>query len=142
MLSLSQTTGYAIKTLTHLGATKDEYRLVRDLSRSTGVPAAYLSKIVRRLVEAGIVEARRGHKGGVRLARPAKKISVYDIGEAIEGADVVGNCLLGETYCLDLQQCPTRRFWRKARKEIQAELKRWTLADLIVFARKHSCKRK
>lgn len=141
MLSLSQTVGYAIKALSHLG-TQEEPMLIRDMAKATGVPAPYLAKIVRRLRGAGIVNAKRGHKGGVVLARPPEWINLLDIGNAVEGRDVVGDCLLGKTYCEDLNMCPTRAFWRKTGGAIRAELTRLTLADMIAFNRKHARKRK
>ena len=42
----------------------------RDLSRRQRHPGHYLSKILRRLVLAGILESQKGHGGGFTLARP------------------------------------------------------------------------
>ncbi len=137
MLSLSQTTGYAIKALAFLG-TKDEPVLIRDISAGARVPAPYLAKIIRRLHAAGIVHAKRGHHGGVTLARPPEWISLLDIGNTVEGADVVGDCLLGNAFCDDLTACPTWKFWRRTGALIRTELSRLTLADIIAFNRKHA----
>ncbi len=139
MLSVSQTTGYAIKALACI-ATQDKPLLIRDISSAAGVPAPYLAKIVRRLRAAGIVSAKRGHKGGVQMARPPASISLLTIGEAIEGEELVGNCLLGKVFCEDLTACPTYTFWKKTGESIRSELDRLSLADIIAFNRNHARK--
>lgn len=133
MFTLSQTTGYAIKALTYLSDAKDGPVLIQDISVAAGVPAPYLAKIVRRLRSADIVTAKRGYKGGVQLARPAGRITLRDIGEAIEGEELVGECLLGKVFCEDLSECPTYPFWKKTRTAIRQELARITLTDLVAL---------
>ncbi len=49
------------------------------------LPAPYMAKHLQRLSRAGLVKAVRGAKGGYRLARPADRITLWDIREAIEG---------------------------------------------------------
>lgn len=79
-----------------------------------------------------------GPQGGVILCRPATEVSLLDIGEAIEGDEVVGDCLLGNAFCADLDSCPTRDFWKETGAAIRAELKRLTLASVIEFSREHT----
>jgi DNA-binding IscR family transcriptional regulator len=50
------------------------------------MPLPYLSKIFQRLGEAGIVETKRGYKGGVKLARPPAEISLLAIDAAVENS--------------------------------------------------------
>jgi DNA-binding IscR family transcriptional regulator len=42
-----------------------------ELARGAGIPAPYLSKILRRLVLAGLLLSQKGQRGGFSLARPA-----------------------------------------------------------------------
>lgn len=49
------------------------------------IPVRYLEQIFQRLRRVHLVEARRGPRGGFRLARPAAEITLRDIVEAIEG---------------------------------------------------------
>lgn len=50
------------------------------------LPAPYMAKHLQALVRAGVLMASRGGRGGYRLARPARDISLWDIQAAIEGA--------------------------------------------------------
>ena len=142
MFSLSQTTGYAIKALTCLGDGCCACEFISDIADYSGVPPAYLAKIVKRLNDAGLVNSKRGYKGGIWLARSAEKITLLDVSNAIDGEEFMGRCLLGDEWCDDNRDCPTHQFWKKERVEIQKELKEVTVADVAAFEkRKAKCKK-
>ncbi len=56
----------------------------KEISEALNIPAPSAVKILQGLNRAGIIETREGAKGGVRLARPASKISVADLLDAVE----------------------------------------------------------
>lgn len=58
---------------------------VARLAGAYDLPAPYLGKQVQALTRAGITESVPGKNGGVRLARPADRITLLDIVTAIEG---------------------------------------------------------
>ena len=60
---------------------------VARLAESYDLPTAYLGKQVQALTRAGITESVAGKNGGVRLARPADRITLMDLVTAIEGPD-------------------------------------------------------
>lgn len=131
MLSLSQTTGYAIKALACLPGVGAPPRLIAEVARCTRIPRAYLAKIVNHLVRQGLVTARRGHHGGIALARPAEQITLLDIVEAVEGPNWLGHCLLGMEECRNQQECPTLGFWMKVCQQIREQLGSTSLASVI-----------
>jgi Rrf2 family protein len=49
------------------------------------MPDRFVSQIMRLLASAGIVTSTRGVQGGYKLAKPAGKISLLEIVEAIDG---------------------------------------------------------
>lgn len=140
MLSLSRSVGYAIRALGCLEAGTCETRHVRDIATCANIPPAYLAKIFKRLIDAGILKAKRGTAGGTRLARPAKDITVLEIAEAIDGAEWLGLCLLGYDTCSDARACPTHEFWKDVRQSIQTKLREITLVDVIAFECRKSAK--
>lgn len=135
MLSLSQTTGYAIKALSCLDSGDCPTHHISDIARCAGVPRPYLAKIINSLSRAGLVTTKRGYRGGVRLARAADDVSLLEVVEAVEGQDWIGDCLLGIEACSILVCCPTRDFWQRIRQEITAELRRMTLASVLALKR-------
>ncbi len=51
---------------------------------SVNTHAVFLRRVLKRLVEVGIVETREGRDGGYRLARPAESITLADVYEALQ----------------------------------------------------------
>lgn len=149
MLSLSQTTGYAIRALACLSKAHCARRTTSQIARCSGVPRPYLAKIITTLARHGLLLARRGVRGGNVLACPPESITLLGVVEAIEGPDWLGPCLLGLDECRDRPACPTHAFWQRAREEFRAELARTTLADYLrcqhtrlAAAGRHSRRRK
>ena len=89
MMSLSNTTGHAIRALACLAGCRNPPASIKELALCAEVPQAYLAKIVKKLNDSGIIESRRGSKGGIWLARPAKLISLWEISVALEGDEVL-----------------------------------------------------
>lgn len=131
MLSLSATTGYAIKALMCLESGECVPRHSSDIAQCTGVPRAYLAKILNALAQQGLVTTKRGYRGGISLARSAEHISLLQIVEAVEGGQWLGECLLGMETCDILTICPTHDFWARIRREITEELRATTLASVM-----------
>ncbi|MBW2295571.1 MAG: Rrf2 family transcriptional regulator, partial [Deltaproteobacteria bacterium] len=66
---LSQTAEYALRAMAWLATapTREPVR-AKDLSVATGIPSHYLSKVMRRLVLAGLLISQKGQGGGFLLA--------------------------------------------------------------------------
>ncbi len=139
-LQLSQTAEYALRALAHL-ATQDEGVAVnaRELSQGTGVPVHYLSKVMRRLVTAGLVHASRGHGGGFVLARPAAEILLGDVLAAGEHNPASPDrCAFGWGTCDAKRPCPLHGTWSELKEAAQAWARRTTLADVSRYAAVHA----
>jgi Rrf2 family protein len=130
MLPLSQTTGYAVRAMRCLHEPGGHPVLVESIADYTGIPRSYLSKLVHRLAKKGLVHARRGHHGGVTLARPALEITLEDISEAIDGMAWRSRCLMGLSGCSDENPCVLHTYWKETLEEILVHLRSVNLADL------------
>jgi Rrf2 family protein len=129
MMSLSQTTGYAIQALACLEPARP--CSIREVADCTRLPRAYLARIINRLAHRGIIIAKRGYRGGIQLARPPAKISLLEVVESVEGQEWIGPCLLGIPECGSRFICPTRKFWLKTRRWIEQKLRTTTMADIV-----------
>jgi len=130
MLALSQTAGYAILALSDMAEDGEQWALAGEIAQRTGVPRPYLSKILHALVKAQLLKAKRGYRGGFRLARPKRQIRVLDVVEAVDGQAWASRCLLGLEVCSDERACPTHEFWKAARGGIADCLARLSLSDV------------
>ena len=64
----------------------------RRLAEFYDLPEAYLAKLLKTLVRAGLLSATSGPRGGFRLARPPGDITVADVVEAVEGPSPLFHC--------------------------------------------------
>ena len=131
MLPLSQTTGYAVRALRCLQEPGGLPVLVEEVAEYTGIPRSYLSKLIHKLAKKGLVVARRGHHGGVVLARPSTEITLEDLSEAIDGVAWRKRCLMGLLGCGGDAPCVLHDFWQETQEQILARLRSVTLADLV-----------
>lgn len=133
MLALSQTAGYVIVAMAQLNAPGEQPKLVREVAREAGIPSAYLSKIIHRLGESGLIVSRRGVRGGITLGRSPDQISLLEIVEAVEGKTWLNRCLLGLEECSDARACPTHFFWKPLREKVREKLQILSLAEVMRF---------
>ncbi len=135
MLSLSQTTGYAILALACLEDCQDRLVRAKEIAGCTGIPLPYLSKILHALGKVGIIVTKRGYGGGFALARPAERINLLEVAEAVEGESWLPKCLLGLTSCSDERDCLFHEFWKVERERIRTQLRSVTIRDVARFER-------
>ncbi len=94
---ISQTTEYALRAAVCLAAQAGSALTLPDIAEATAVPAGYLSKVLQTLRRAGVVNSRRGKKGGFTLARDPGEISLYDVVHAVSPIDHLRLCPLTAT---------------------------------------------
>jgi Rrf2 family nitric oxide-sensitive transcriptional repressor len=80
----SQTVEYALRAMAQLAAEAPEAATTQHIAECTHVPGAYLAKVLQSLRRAGLIHSRRGVGGGVKLARPPKKINLLEVINAVE----------------------------------------------------------
>lgn len=128
----SVTCQYALRALAYL-ATQSADSMVggQELSRQTGIPKNYLSKILLVLGNAGIVEAVRGNAGGYRLACDPEEVPLVRVVELFERHVAKRACLLGlRRVCSDEDPCTAHSAWRPAKSAYFDFLETTTLLDI------------
>src|SRR5690606_30469313 len=83
----------------------------KDLAPLTHVPSAYVSKVLRRLTEAGLLDSQKGHHGGFALAKKPKSIRLLDILGAVDAYPTGSECVFGWGRCSSVQPCPLHKSW-------------------------------
>ncbi len=132
---ISQTAEYVIRAVSAI-ATLPEGTKIRatDLGRATGIPAPYLSKILRRLVLAELLVSQKGQGGGFSLARPAAEIPFIDIFNAVDVFATDGRCAFGWGNCDQLRPCPLHDAWSRLSHHIQDWANNTNLAEVAAAA--------
>lgn len=57
----------------------------QDIARRLGLPRRYLEQVLQQLVRHGILRGVRGPRGGYRLARERRRITVGEVFRALRG---------------------------------------------------------
>jgi Rrf2 family protein len=55
------------------------------IAQARGIPERFLLKVLKPLVSARVLRSVKGPNGGYRLARPASKVTLLEVVEAVEG---------------------------------------------------------
>src|SRR5436309_8033981 len=118
---------YGIRVLVELASRDGESPVpLAEIAEANGLPLAYLEHLVARLRKAGLVESRRGARGGYLLARPAGEITMAEVVEALEGSIAPIECISagadGHVTCTreaDLDHiCPTKLLWTRVQGSV------------------------
>ncbi|MFQ5586926.1 MAG: RrF2 family transcriptional regulator [Thermodesulfobacteriota bacterium] len=105
---------------------------VRDISKRQRISPRYLEQIFQKLKRAGILNSKRGPKGGYYLAKDISKITVGDILRATEGPPDLVFCVAPKRpgKCNLLDQCVTRPIWEETGRRIAEYLDSISIDDL------------
>lgn len=101
------------------------------LSEKTGVPEPTVSKILKLLGKAEIIESVRGVSGGYRLDKSAESVPVTAIIAAMEGPIALTACVEdSEEICALQGVCAMNGRWNPVNKALRTALDNVTLADM------------
>jgi Rrf2 family protein len=85
-MKLSHASAYALQALADLAGARAGYPVVsRHIAQARGIPEQYLLRSLGALASAGLLRSKNGPGGGYRLARPADRITLLEVVEAIDG---------------------------------------------------------
>jgi FeS assembly SUF system regulator len=131
VIRISKLTDYATVILASLARGGPERRAAADVARQCHLGAPTVSKLLKQLHRAGLVESTRGLRGGYRLARPASQITAAAILDALEGPLALTECSTGALSRCDLQaSCSVGGSWQRINQAIRQSLEEVTLAEL------------
>ncbi|TCJ01865.1 Rrf2 family transcriptional regulator [Cytobacillus praedii] len=125
-MKYSKATNYALHTMLFLAVDTPERHVgVHQLAERQEVSTTYLSKILTKLVKAGMVESISGANGGYKLRPNWERISFLDIIQAIEGPTSFFD------YCLTHNpECLIQKVMISAEEKMLNELKHQKIVDI------------
>lgn len=129
MLRIGKLADYALLIVDCL-AKQSQQLTTEAIANHVNVPLATVRKLLKLLVDAGLLRSQRGLRGGYRLARPADRISVADVIRAVEGPLGLTQCAQDEERCDISSDCELKHNWHYINDIIQRQLERITIADM------------
>ncbi len=141
----SQTVEYALRAVTYLAQNCESACTTEQIAKSTNVPQAYLAKVLQSLLRSGITQSQRGIKGGIRLARSADELTLFDVVQAVDPIKRIEHCPLPngdeETGDRSLRAhaehhlCPLHQRLDDALGAVEKIFRTTTLSDLVAAAK-------
>jgi FeS assembly SUF system regulator len=116
--------------MTCLAEHEDDVLSAVQIAEATRLELPTVSKLLKSLGHATLVESFRGVNGGYRLARGAADISLAEIVVALEGPIAVTECSLGMGQCDREVRCSVRGSWQQISTILDDALRAVSLADM------------
>ena len=134
-MRLTQQTSYSIQTLMYCAINRAGPSRIRDIAKAYKISELHLFKIMHVLVENGLIETLRGRNGGIRLARPADRITLAEVIRASEGSLALNDCMAERGHvCAVGPNCGLGGALSSAMDAFFGVLEGRTIADMIVGA--------
>ncbi len=134
MVRLSRLADYGVLLAGAMSREPRQTFSTASLSKTTHLPGPTVSKVLASLARNGLVESRRGARGGYRLARSAERISIGEIIAAIDGPVALTVCVDGGDSCDLMDICPSVANWQRINDAIRSTLDGITLAGMMTGA--------
>lgn len=131
MLRISKLTDYALLVMSQMAKTPSVVLSTTELAEALHLNTPTISKVLKMLGDAQLVNSVRGAEGGYHLAREPQLITVADIIKAIEGELAVTECCDSSGLCAIDSLCMMRDNWRKINQAIGDLLGRVSILDML-----------
>ena len=133
VLRISRKIDYGLRAMIYLASIPAEAVVpFREIARQMDVPEDFLAKILKTLVDMGLVKSTRGPHGGYALARLPADISFLDVIEAVEGPVALNVCLDGEDACGHSTACTMVSVWKAGQERMLDVYRQAKLSELTL----------
>jgi Rrf2 family protein len=130
-LELTHRGDYAVRAMLALAANEDgELLTVRQIATAMDIPVGFLPRVMAELGRAGLVTSTIGRTGGYALGRPAGRISLLEVIEAVEGDGRRTRCALRGGPCGSDGYCQVHDAFSAAQDALLEQLASASLADV------------
>ena len=130
-MRITQEADYAVRIIDRL-ATIGKRMDAHSVSEATGVTLRFTLKILRKLLQAGIVKSYKGVSGGYELAREPADINLRQVIEAVDGPIVISRCLSNGQLCSNIDDkklCYYHNIFAEVSKTIRDKLESITFGE-------------
>ena len=131
MMKLTRQSNYAIRALIYCAVNEPGLSRVTDIAKAHGISELFLFKLIKPLVENGLLKTVRGRHGGIKLGRPASEITLLDTIRLTEESFAMAECFEGgDIACPLVDNCDVNSALREALGAFFEVLDSKTIADL------------
>jgi Rrf2 family transcriptional regulator, iron-sulfur cluster assembly transcription factor len=104
-----------------------------EITRRQGIPRRYLEQVLQQLVREGVLQGVRGPRGGYRLARERRRITVGEIVRVVRSLESSEDPIETDGGA-ELGHKVVRPLWLELQEELMQRLDNVTIEDLCTRA--------
>ncbi len=119
MFRISRKLDYGIQLMVAL-AKENEGKPIptAKLSEALDIPLPFLHQIGHSLMQAGLIKASPGPRGGIKLNQSPEEITILEIAESLEGKICLNSCISEKDVCQNIEDCTAQTMWSTMQDQI------------------------
>lgn len=130
-MRLSRHADYGVRAMVDVASLPTGTRAITsEVAHRQDIPRVFLTKIIPRLVSAGLLRSYRGEGGGIVLGRPADTITLLEVYESLDGPIAINRCTSVPAQCGRAGQCSVHEVWLEAQYRLRELMGRTLLSHL------------
>lgn len=129
-MKITREADYALRIVSMLAFEESQVE-AKAISEQKLIPYRFTLKILRKLVQSGIVKSFRGVNGGYCLNKPISEITLYDVIETIDGTIDINRCIAEPEICQSSGECKIQRAFLDAQKVLVEYLSSVTMEQVL-----------
>jgi Rrf2 family iron-responsive transcriptional regulator len=129
-LRLTRQSNYAIRTLVYCAVNEPGLSRVGDIAKAYAISELFLFKLIKPLVENGLLRTVRGRRGGIALGKPADQITLLETIRLTEENFALAECFEEGADCPLIGECDLNGALREALGAFFTVLESYSIADL------------
>lgn len=134
MLRISKKTMFAIEAVLDIAYNAGAEPVQSgEITRRQNIPKRYLEQVLQQLVRAGVLEGVRGPRGGYRLARERRRITVGELVRIVRTMEIAADPF-EDPAGSELGHKVVRPMWLELQEDCMARLDQTTIEDLCLLA--------
>jgi len=135
MFRISKKTEYGILAVQYICSTEAEYAAtVREIAEKYKISPTLLAKILQQLAKKDIIRSVQGPRGGYIMNSDARKVSLADVFEAIEGPLHLTECNMDDRSCTRSDDCTLKDGFAPIQQQLADFFRNILIKDLTANA--------
>lgn len=122
---------YAVRILIELGLDENKLLSLSQVEKSQNISAKFAKQILQPLQTKGLVEGKRGAKGGYYLKKSPLEITLLHIYQALGEEIKLAPCLDEKDNCDRINHCGAKLAWKELTNLLLEYFNRVTINDLM-----------
>lgn len=128
-MKITREADYALRIVAML-AKENRQIEAKQIAEKNEIPYRFTLKILRKIVQAGIIRSYRGVNGGYVLNKAPSDITFKDIIETIDGEMAINYCIGDSDVCSRSGECAVQKKMLEVQRMLSDEFSKITFADI------------